>query len=173
MNKPLFIASVLVGIFTNIASYKIGSIFDNTPCVNSADILNADTNDILSFYIPNELGIAHVYFAYNEIYFENGGDPLEFTTRDAMYDYIENMTAYNSSTIGYQGDLDYNIRNGYIYARTVYNDNEQYTDLVYNGPNWAINAECDTTYLISTFNNVEKIYNPSTKSIEYDHYSID
>jgi hypothetical protein len=171
MNKSLFIASIILGLFTNIISYKMGNKFGNISCVNSADVLHSDTNDILSIYIPGD--IAHVYFAYNEVYFENGGDPLEFTTREAMYSYIEEMTAYASSTVGYQGDLDYNIRNGYIYARTVYNEDEQYTDLVYDGPNWTVNAECDTTYVISAFNHVEKLYDANNKTIWYEHYTVD
>ena len=174
MNFKEFIISVLllfVIIATNVISCNKGYQQGKVDCVNTADVLHSDTNDILSVYVPGD--IAHIYFAYNEIYFENGGDPLEFSSREDMYNYIEDMTAYTSSVIGYKDDLDYNIRNGYIYARTVYNDDEQYTDLVYDGPNWTINGQEDTTYVISTFNNVEKIYNPETKYTGFDHYCVD
>ena len=173
MNKVTLLISIVIGLLTSFISYNIGNKHGQVECVNTADVLHADTNDILSIYIPNELGIAHIYFAYNEIYFENGGDPLEFSSREAMYEYISEMSAVSASTIGYQHDLDYNIRNGYIFARTVYNVDEQYTDLIYNGPNWTVDATKDTTYLISTFNHVEKIYNPKTKSMEYEHYTVD
>ena len=171
MNKLNLLVSIAIGLLSTFISYNIGNKHGKVNCVNTADVLHSDTNDILSVYVPGD--IAHIYFAYNEIYFENGGDPLEFRSRENMYNYIEDMTAYTSSVIGYQHDLDFNIRNGYIYARTVYNEDEQYTNLVYDGPNWTINSQKDTTYVISTFNHVEKLYNPITKSTEYDHYTVD
>lgn len=175
MNNKFLISSILIGVFISLVSFSIG--YNNgyqageVSCVNSADILHSDTNDIMSLYIPGD--IAHIYFAYNEVYFEQGGDPLQFNSREEMYDYIGELTAYNSSIHGYKESLDWLVAQGYIYARTIYNDDEKYTELIYDGPNWTVNAEQDTSYIISTFNNVEKIYNPKTKSIEYDSYTVD
>lgn len=171
MNRLNLIVSIFIGLLTSFISYNIGSKHGEIKCVNTVDVLHADTNDIMSVYISGD--IAHIYFAYNEIYFENGGDPLEFETKDAMYDYVSEMTAYNSCTIGYKDDLDYNIRNGYIYARTVYNEDEQYTDLIFDGPNWTVDADRDTSYLISTFNKVDKVYDTNTKFRWYESYAID
>ena len=171
MNRLNLIVSIFIGLLTSFISYNIGSKHGEIKCVNTVDVLHADTNDIMSIYIPGD--IAHIYFAYNEVYFENGSDPLEFTTREAMYDYIAEITAHSSCIIGYQNDLDYNIRNGYIYARTVYNDDEQYTDLIYDGPNWTVDASRDTTYLISTFNKIDKVYDTNTKFKWYESYTID
>ena len=173
MNKLNLIVSIAIGLLSTFISYNIGNKHGIKECVNTADVLHADTNDILSIYISDDLGIAHIYFAYNKIYFENGGDPLEFSSRESMYEYIEEMTAYSSSIIGYQHDLDFNIRNGYVYARTVYNEDEQYTELFYNGPNWTIDAQQDPTYTISIFNNVEKIYDPKLKTVYYESYTVD
>ena len=171
MNKVNLLVSIFIGLLTSFISYNIGNKHGEIKCVNAADILHSDSTDIMSIHIPGD--IAHIYFAYNEVYFENGGDPLEFRSREDMYDYIEDMTAYTSCIIGYQNDLDYNIRNGYIYARTVYNDNEQYTDLIYDGPNWTVDANRDTTYLISTFNKIDKVYDKNTKFKWYESYTID
>jgi hypothetical protein len=99
------------------------------------------------------------------IFFESSDTMFFFKSDLEQYTFLEKLTAKASTVEGYAGDLDYNIRNGYIYARTVYNEDEQYTDLVY--------VQDSINILISTFNNVEKIYNPVTKSTEYDHYSVD
>lgn len=171
MNKLFLVITLIFGVFISILAYNVGHEQGKISCVNSADILHSDTNDIMSVYISGD--IAHIYFAYNAIYFENGGDPLEFETKDAMYDYVSEITAYNSCTIGYKDDLDYNIRNGYIYARTVYNEDEQYTDLIFDGPNWTVDADRDTSYLISTFNKVDKVYDTNTKFRWYESYAID
>ena len=173
MNKLFLSLAILISLFSCFISYNIGLKHGTVSCVNTADVLHSDTNDIMSIYISDELGIAHIYFAYNAIMFENGGDPLEFSSKELMYDYVSEMTAYSSCIHGYKDNLDYLIRNGYVYARTAFNDDEQYTELYYNGPNWSVDARRVTTYIISTFNHVEKIYNPVTKSIEYDSYTID
>lgn len=131
-----------------------------------------DTNNVLSVYISGELGIAHIHFSNNSIYFENGGDPIEFSSREDMYDYISEMTAYSSTIMGYQYDLNHSIHKGYIFCRTVYNEDEQYTDIVYQGPNWTVDATKDTTYIISTFNNVEKLYDAKNKTTWYEHYTV-
>lgn len=151
--------------------YMVGDKTGYLRCVNDADILHSDTNDIISIYLPGD--IMHIYFARNEVYFEQGGDPLEFNNREAMYDYIEEATAFSSSIHGYKNDLDWLIQQGYIFANTVHNDDEQYTDLIYRGPNWTVDTSQDTSYIISTFNNVEKLYNPKTKTIHFESYSID
>jgi hypothetical protein len=125
----------------------------------------------LSIYLSTD--IAHVYFSDRKIYFENGGEPIHFKTNSELYAYIEDMTAYTSSIIGYKQDFDYNVLNGYIFAKTVCNSKEQYTEMHYSGPNWTVNAQKDTSYLITTFNHVEKIFNPKNKTFEYDHYTVD
>ena len=124
-----------------------------------------------SIYMSGD--IAHVDYKNLTVYFENGGDPLEFSNITEIKEYIEKITAYASSIHGYKENLDWLVSQGYIYATTHHNENKQYTELIYNGPNWTVDAAQDTTYIISTFNHVEKIFDPKTKSIEYDHYSID
>ena len=176
MNFRDIIITVLlffVLITTNLMSCHKGYNQGIMYCINTVDTLPYDTNNVLTIYISDDLGIAYIYFEINKIYFENGDDPLEFKSREDMYNYISEMTAYSSSIIGYQHDIDFNIRNGYIYTHTVYNEDKQYTELIYSGPNWTIDAQQDTTYLISTFNNVEKLYDPNTKTTWYESYTVD
>ena len=168
--KNHFIVAAIVAVSIIIA-FNMGLKKGNTNCVNSADVLHTDTMPLSIYLSTND--IAHVYFADKKIYFENGGEPIQFKTNTELYSYIEDMTAYTSSIIGYKQDFDLNVHNGYIFAKTIYNDDEQYTELHYNGPNWTISAEQDTSYLITTFNHVEKIYNPKTRTFEYDHYTVD
>ena len=122
-------------------------------------------------YLCND--IAHIDLDKLQISFEVDTVIYKYDNKQEIYDFIEKSSAYNSCTIGYKDDLDYNIRNGYIYARTVYNEDKQYTELIYSGPNWTIDAQQDTTYLISTFNNVEKLYDPNTKTTWYESYTVD
>jgi hypothetical protein len=105
--------------------------------------------------------------------FEVSSDSLIFCSRDDLNQYLEDQSAYATSIQGYAGDLDYLIRNGYVFARTVFNEDEQYTDLIYKGPNWTVDATRDTSFIISTFNTVEELYNPITKAVEFDSYTID
>ena len=113
-----------------------------------------------------------IHIVNDSIYFESSDTLFTFTTDEEQYEFLENLTAHSSTIHGYQYDLDYIIRNGYLFARTIYNDDEQYTDLVYNGPTWADNTK-DTTYVVSTFNNVEKLYDVNNKTIWYEHYTVD
>ena len=85
----------------------------------------------------------------------------------------EDQSVYDTCIHGYKDDLDFLVRNGYVWVRTVYNADEQYSELVYDSPNWMVDDNKDTSYIITTFNTVEKIYNPTTKSFEFDSYSID
>lgn len=109
------------------------------------------------------------------ISFENGGplDTLMFPNEDALEQWREDQSVYDTCIHGYKDDLDFLVRQGYVWVRTVYNADEQYSELVYDGPNWMVDGNKDTSYIITTFNTVEKIYNPTTKSFEFDSYSID
>lgn len=88
-----------------------------------------------------------------------------------MYDYISEMTAYNSCIHGYKENLNWLVSKKYIYAKTVHNIDEQYTELIYHGPNWTIDAQKDTSYIIATFNYVEKL--TDNKSTWYKSYTVD
>lgn len=137
---------------------------------------NSTNNDCIkvkqSIYLKSD--IMHVDYNNLTVYYEtNGGDPLEFTNIILLNEYVEEITAQEANISSYKDDLDYNIRNGYIYANTVYNADEQYTELIYEGPNWVNDPGNDTTYLLSTFNNVEKLYVPSNCTYEYQHYTVD
>ena len=105
--------------------------------------------------------------------FENSPDSLIFDEQEALDEWIEDELYYATCIHGYKDDLDFLVRQGYVYAVTVYNGDEQYTELIYNGPNWTVDATQDTSYVITVFNTVEKLYNPITKSFEYDSYTID
>ena len=131
----------------------------NKPTITSKDFSVYTSEDII--HVVNDSTL-----------FESSDTSFTFVSDEEQYEFLENLTAYSSTIHGYQYDLDYIIRNGYLFARTIYNDDEQYTDLIYKGPSWIDNTK-DTTYTVSTFNIVEKIYNPKTKSIEYDHYTVD
>lgn len=124
---------------------------------------NKVKDDSFSIYMPTD--IIHVDDNALTISFESNSQVVKYNSEDELYETLETITGNMSSIEEYYHDLDYQIRNGYVYARTVYNDDEQYTDLIL--------VQKDTNILISTFNIVEKIYNPKTKSIEYDSYSID
>lgn len=134
-------------------------------------LLLTNNNIIQYSYLPND--IMRVDYRNMDVYFENGGDPLEFSNITDLTEYVAETTAYASCIHGYKDNLDWLIRQGYIYAKTVHNDDEQYTDLIYNGPNWTVNAEQDTSYIISTFNNVEKLWSPKTNTVYYESYTID
>ena len=155
--QTLIIIALLSYVITDI-SLKVYKSY-NPVTITSKDFSVYTSEDI-------------IHVVNNSIFFESSDTSFTFTTDEEQYEFLENLTAHSSTIHGYQYDLDYIIRNGYIFARTVYNDDEQYTDLVYNGPSWIDNTK-DTTYVVSTFNIVEQIYNPITKSIEYDHYTVD
>lgn len=58
MNKVILIAAIAVSLLNGYISYKIGNKHGQTECVNTADVLHSDTNNILSIYISDNLGIA-------------------------------------------------------------------------------------------------------------------
>lgn len=107
------------------------------------------------------------------VFFENSHDSLVFDEQEALDEWLEYESAYATCIHGYKDDLDFLVRNGYVWVRTVYNADEQYSELVYDGPNWTVDATQDTSYVITVFNTVEKLYNPTTKSFEFDSYTID
>ena len=79
---------------------------------------------------------------------------------------------YQSDIATYQEDLDYLIRQGYVYTVTVLDGDTKYTELIYSGPIWT-NAIKDTTYTISIFNEVEEVYDPVKRVIQLESYCID
>lgn len=146
----------------------IGSVILNVHFILNDKIIVQHT------YLPSD--IMRVDYKNLDVYFEQGGDPLEFSNINELTEYVENTTAYATCIHGYKDNLDWLIRQGYIYAITVHNDNEQYTELVYKGPNWTYDTQDptrDTSYIISTFNNVEKLYDPRTNTQWYESYTID
>jgi hypothetical protein len=96
-----------------------------------------------------------------------------FKNIDEMTDYFEDLSAYHSIPLGYKDDMQYQINQGYLTVKTIYNDDEKYVELNYKGPNWYYNAQRDTAYNLCIFNYVEKLYNPVTKSWLYEGYTID
>lgn len=74
--------------------------------------------------------------------------------------------------LSYQHDLDKQISNGYVYTVTMYNEDKQYTELLYSGPSIS-NPEVDTTFVISVFNNVEMLFNPKTGNYSFESYTVD
>lgn len=142
---------------------SVGTILAISLITNIAIMLSPKVNDSFSIYMPTD--IIHVDDNALTISFESNSQVIKYNSEDELYETLETITSNMSSIEEYYHDLDYQIRNGYVYARTVYNDDEQYTDLIL--------VQKDTNILISTFNIVEKIYNPKTKSISYDHYTVD
>lgn len=129
-----------------------------------------DTNGLIQYsYLPSD--IMRVDYSNMDIYFENGGDPLEFSNITDLKEYVEETTAYTSSIHGYKENFDWLVSQGYVYAKTVHNPDEQYTELIYNGPNWTVNAQVDTNYIITTFNHVEKL--TDNKTTWYESYTVD
>jgi hypothetical protein len=121
-------------------------------------IISCSTNKIIQ---PINISgdIMYVDYQLNQIYFEQGGDPLQFKNNKEMIEYVDEVTAKSSSVLGYQSDLDWLIRQGYISIEvyptlnTMCNkiaDNGELL-LIYNGPNWTIDAKRDTTYQIGYF----------------------
>lgn len=121
----------------------------------------------------------HMYITGNiahidglSVTFENNDDSLVFNNKTDLYEWVEKQSAYDTCIHGYKDDFNWMVQEGYVYAITVYNDDEKYTELIYDGPNWTVNALQDTSYVITVFNTVEKLYNQSTKSFEFDSYTV-
>lgn len=129
------------------------------------------TTAVESYSIYTAHDIIHVNGL--EITFEIYDTLLTFDNMSERNEWIEEATAYASSTHGYKENLDWLVSQGYIYATTHHNEDEQYTELIYNGPNWTVDATRDTNYIITTFNHVEKLYDPSTKQVWYESYTVD
>lgn len=128
--------------------------------------------DIVQYsYLPND--IMRVDYKNMDVYFEQGGDPLEFSSLTGLQKYVEETTAYASSIHGYKENLDWLVSQGYIYTTMHYNEDEQYTEMIYDGPNWTVDATKDTSYVITTFNHVEPLYDPSTTEVWYESYTVD
>jgi hypothetical protein len=132
---------------------------------NSATALGKPRSQYISGDIAHIKGLT--------VFFENREDSLIFDEQEALDEWLEHESAYATCIHGYKDDLDFLVRNGFVWTKTVYNGDEQYTELIYDGPNWTVDATQDTSYVIATFNTVEKVYNPTTKSFEFDSYSID
>lgn len=117
--------------------------------------------------------ILHINYEELIVTFEMQADTFSFKSEKELHKYLESVSANFSHIHGYADDLDYQIKKGHVFAQTVHNEDEQYTELLYQGPHWGTDATKDTAYVISTFNHVEKLYDPVTKSILYESYCID
>lgn len=134
--------------------------------------LLSNKNNIVQYsYLPND--IMRVDYKNMDVYFEQGGDPLEFNNIVTLTEYVEETTAYASSIHGYKENLDWLVSQGYIYTTMHYNEDEQYTEMIYDGPNWTVDATKDTSYVITTFNHVEPLYDSRTKDVWYESYTVD
>ncbi len=122
-------------------------------------------------YLCND--IAHIDLDKLQISFEVDTVIYKYDNKQEIYDFIEKSSAYNSTVLGYQNDINYLIENGYISVNTVYNEDEKYSEMLYDGPNWTIDAGRDTSYLIATFNTVERVYDPKTKLNWLESYNTD
>jgi len=133
---------------------------------------NIKNNDscIYSIYIPSD--IIHINDCTLVVSFEVADTSYTFDSKAELNNYIEVVTAHASSVFGYQQDLQYQINSGYIISRSVINEDESYTEMIYTGPNWTVDATKDTSFILATFDSLEKIYDPKTKSILYESYNM-
>lgn len=118
------------------------------------------TKEKFKFDIYDSRGdIHHVNYWNRVVTFEQSNEKIKFNSFNELNDYISDVTAKSSSVIGYQSDLDWLIRQGYVSIEIyptidtnniVTNPNGEAL-LIYNGPNWTINAQQDTSYQIGYF----------------------
>lgn len=156
--KGIIILSVALNI---IFLYMFGVTDFNSP----TDVTKKD----FSVYTPEDI----IHVVDDRIFFESSDTMFYFDSDMEQYIFLENLTVHSSNIIGYTADLDNMIRDGYVYCKTVNNEDEQYTDIIYKGPIWTGDMKKDTSYIISTFNHVEKLYDPITRVEWLESYTID
>lgn len=151
------------------------AVFFSTFYVNKSLLKETDKNELKvpvnqSLHFGNDI----YHIDYNTCsYSTESGHKGFFKDIHSMTDYFEDLSAYHSIPLGYKDDMQYQINQGYITAKTVYNDDKSYIELNYKGPNWYYDAKIDTTYNLCIFSYVEKLYDPISKSWIYEGYTID
>ncbi len=139
------------------------------------NIKAAVVSDMDSLYI-NTSGDG-LYILGDTIFFESGSEePKVFCNKNEMKNFIDEYTAYYSTPLGYQHDLQWQIENGYVHIKLYVSDDptdEQGAELIYNGPNWTIDGTKDTTYSFGFFNTTEKLYDPASKAYIFESYWLD
>ena len=128
---------------------------------------------VLSIMTAN-LDLIHVNLSKGYVTFENPGkqDHMFFDSEEDMFEWIEQVTSEGTIPSGYKDDLQYYINQGYITA-AVHADidpNGRVTspvgkiELIYDGPNWTIDSEQDTTYTVCKFPIID------TYNVSYDEF---
>lgn len=164
----LFLTIYIIGIGTG-AYTKIFKSSGNDSLNNCNNQLICGENQF-DQYMCND--IAHIDLDKLQISFEMDTVVYKYDSIQDIYEFIEKSSAYNSTVLGYGSDITYLIENGYISINSIYNKHEKYSEMLYNGPNWTIDASRDTSYIIATFNTIEKIYDPKTKLDWLKSYNI-
>jgi hypothetical protein len=108
-------------------------------CNNSNELKN---QELLSIYLSGDKDIMHINLNNNEIYFESKDSTMFFATKQEMYNFISEITAFSSTILGYQEDLRFLSRKGYIKAKRL--KNTDVVDITYSGPMWSVNTSKNT-----------------------------
>lgn len=120
------------------------------------------------------------------IYYESSPDVESFSTFNDLCARIEKLTAISQSPAGYSQDIRYQASQGYITANIHPKLDHKgkvlsevgIVEIWYNGPGWAINPEKDTSFLLTSFNQVNKHKSEYDPCLSCDYnmwiaYSID
>jgi hypothetical protein len=126
--------------------------------------------DSFSIYLSTG-DVVHVNLRNKSVSFEVQDTIYSYQTNKELFEFIENVTATSSNIDGYSEDLHYLIEQGYICAKTIMNEKEQYTELYYDGPHYGIDATKDVKLWLGTMYTVEELYEPETKSWIVESYN--
>lgn len=128
---------------------------------------------VLSIMTAN-MDLIHVNLTRGYVSFENPGkeDHMFFDSEKNMFDWIEQVTTEGTIPSGYKDDLQYHINQGYITAAVHADINDKgelvspvgKIELIYDGPNWTIDSDKDTTYTVCKFPIID------TYNVSYDEF---
>lgn len=130
--------------------------------------------EVLTIYTANG-DIVYADVVNHIITYESSDKKEFFEGFEELNARIEDLTAESSVISGYAEDLRYNISQDYITLEIVPELDKNgkvispigKVKMLYEGPNWSINPEVDTTFEISTFKYNEEY---DIKFDEFDGY---
>jgi len=134
-------------------------------------VMNKQDEKVLSIYTAQG-DIVYVNLLTNDITYESKDTIESFNSFEGLNERIEELTAESSVISGYAEDLRYNIEeeNITLEVTPLINENGKVISpvgevkMIYQGPNWGINPEQDTTFTISTLKYSEE------RNITFDEF---
>jgi len=132
---------------------------------------------VASFISPKTMSIYTtgdiVHIEGRKVTFESSEEVLRFSSDEELFDWVGKYTAKYSTPIGYGENLQWYIDQSYISVKVVENPDEEYAELLYHGPHWAVNPEQDTAFVLGYFNYIEKLFDPKREEWLIEAYNLD